>query len=483
MPSFQQNFGRPHLSPDTARSLGLNEYGNPRLDEFSTPFERALLDEVPVRDVKWRSIEKMKARTCANKRAALGYQVGFEVDSPCGYCRELKGPFATCVVVITKSNKLLWEGACASCAYNDKMKSCSFRFRSNDPRLEEYECLSEADPEAASASTESSSYDWTPDYPDPRLPPWHAAADAALKMALKMALKRQRPLPSSLPRTTTGDSRANPVQQNVSQSPPTTEAGSSAFAAVTIPVEYFAPRTAQLLITAPPEASSEVAARLESNNRSPRRSTIEIDVALSPAGPAHLEISDTDISVMPVMPVSSESDHTKVLSSDNGSPHLTSRDSSCAAVAAHLGISSNNPLPLSSPRPTTDYSTTNPFQLSLASTPRTVRTSAGPDYPDTWYHSPLDDSSIYIAAGLGDCRPLMAAYRTMSDIGNRLQYDRRRMERTLTERGLLVEREGSLVERDEMELEVTNPWAQHDDESLASVTTEDSSGRHKRRCL
>ncbi|KAJ5934813.1 hypothetical protein N7466_004360 [Penicillium verhagenii] len=396
MSSFQQNFGRRHLSPDTARSLGLNEYGNPRLDDFSTPFACALLDEVPVRDVKWRSTEKMKVRTYANKLAALAYQVGIEVGSPCDCCQKLTGPFATCVVVITKSNKLLWEGACASCAYLSRMKSCSFRtygalpreilarlsrIQSDDPRLEDYEGASEADSEAASASAESSSYDWTPGSPGP---------------------------------------------------------------------------------------SSEVAARLESNNQFPRRTTMEIDVALSPAGPAHLEVSATET------PVSSEAARIKVSSSSNASPNLTSGNAYFVAIADDLGTSSNNPLPFLSPRPTTDNSMTTPFQPIFASSSRTVRTSAGPDYPDTWYKSPLDDHKVYTAANRGDIKPLMEAYKAMSVIEERLKYDRRRIERTLIQKG-------ALVERDIRELEERNPWAEDDDEPRNSRFEERFPDRHKRR--
>ncbi|KAJ5949591.1 hypothetical protein N7454_001175 [Penicillium verhagenii] len=113
--------------------------------------------------------------------------------------------------------------------------------------------------------------------------------------------------------------------------------------------------------------------------------------------------------------------------------------------------------------------------------PRPVRTAAGPDYPDSWYRSPLDDHNVYTAANRGDMRPLMEAYKAMSAIAERLEYDSRRIERTLIQKGALVERHGQLFERDIRELEARNPWAEDDDDPRNSRFAERSPHRNKRR--
>ncbi|KAJ5671215.1 hypothetical protein N7507_000342 [Penicillium longicatenatum] len=118
---------------------GLDTSGNPLRSHFESNYEKNLLLALPitsthVTDVDWRENNRKPitgsiARGGSTpRRAAFMQQVGISApdEYACDFCRRGCGPFESCKIAIVHG-RLLFNGACANCAWGAQTHKCSFR--------------------------------------------------------------------------------------------------------------------------------------------------------------------------------------------------------------------------------------------------------------------------------------------------------------------------------------------------------------------
>ncbi|KAJ5651207.1 uncharacterized protein N7484_004930 [Penicillium longicatenatum] len=118
---------------------GLDTSGNPLRSHFESNYEKNLLLALPitsthVTDVDWRENNRKPitgsiARGGSTpRRAAFMQQVGISAPNgyACDFCRRGCGPFESCKIAIVHG-RLLFNGACANCAWGAQTHKCSFR--------------------------------------------------------------------------------------------------------------------------------------------------------------------------------------------------------------------------------------------------------------------------------------------------------------------------------------------------------------------